>query len=466
MDPLLRSIRERDFARLDASGQVYLDHTGSALYPEALVRSHAERLCSAVLGNPHSRSPSSRASTEACKAARARVLEFFNGDPAEYEVIFTANATGGLKLVGEGFPFEPGGRLRMTADNHNSVNGIREFAVRGGADVAYVPIGSDLRVADLESELAGADPERNNLFAYPAQSNFSGVQHPLEWIDLARGLGYRVLLDAAAYVPTSRLDLARVKPDFTVVSFYKMFGYPTGVGALIARRGALALLRRPWFGGGTVRFASAQNRVHIMYRDAAAFEDGTLNFLDISAVPAGLDYLDSIGMDRIHAHVVALTGVLLERLTSLRHSNGAPMVRIYGPQTTSGRGGTVAFNLLTVDGKVVDCRLVEAAAIEAGISIRTGYFCNPGAAEASFELPEDEARRCFEELAGDDFTLQQFSVCLHDKPVGAVRVSVGFSSNETDIDRLIALLEGFRDRVAPRGEPGAGQVAVGTAASA
>src|SRR5690606_27266429 len=169
MDPLLRSIRERDFARLDASGQVYLDHTGSALYPEALVRSHAERLCSAVLGNPHSRSPSSRASTEACKAARARVLEFFNGDPAEYEVIFTANATGGLKLVGEGFPFEPGGRLRMTADNHNSVNGIREFAVRGGADVAYVPIGSDLRVADLESELAGADPERNNLFAYPAQ---------------------------------------------------------------------------------------------------------------------------------------------------------------------------------------------------------------------------------------------------------------------------------------------------------
>src|SRR5690606_26643464 len=80
--------------------------------------------------------------------------------------------------------------------------------------------------------------------------------------------------------------------------------------------------------------------------------------------------------------------------------------------------------------------------------------------------PGGRGRRCFEELAGDDFTLQQFSVCLHDKPVGAVRVSVGFSSNETDIDRLIALLEGFRDRVAPRGEPGAGQVAVGTAASA
>ena len=462
MDPILRSIRERDFARLDGSGQVYLDHTGSALYPEALVRAHADRLCAAVLGNPHSRSPSSRASTEACRTARGKVLDFFGGDPAEYEVIFTANATGGLKLVGEGFPFEPGGRLRMTADNHNSVNGIREFALTRGADVAYIPIGHDLRVADLESELAGADPERNNLFAYPAQSNFSGVQHPLEWIDLARGLGYRVLLDAAAYVPTSRLDLARVKPDFLVISFYKMFGYPTGVGALIARRDALATLRRPWFGGGTVRFASAQNRVHIMYRDAAAFEDGTLNFLDISAVPAGLEYLERIGMDRVHAHVMALTAMLLERLTALRHSNGAPLVRIYGPQTTSGRGGTVAFNLLGTDGAVIDCRLVEAAAIEAGISLRTGYFCNPGAAEASFELPEDEARRCFEELAGDSFTLHQFSACLDDKPVGAVRVSVGLSSNDKDIERLVAMLEGFRDRAAAPVGPGTGQSAAGS----
>ncbi|HEX6938190.1 MAG TPA: aminotransferase class V-fold PLP-dependent enzyme [Longimicrobiales bacterium] len=440
MDEVMRALRAREFGRLDAAGHVYLDHTGSALYPESLVRAHAELLARGVFGNPHSRNPTSRASTAMVEAARARILEFFDADPDEYEAIFTLNASGALKLVGEAYPFRPGSAFRLLADNHNSVNGIREFAASRGADVRYLHLDRDLRIADIEAQLAGADPSVPNLFAYPAQSNFSGVKHPLEWIERARELGYDVLLDSAAYVPTNPLSLRRVKPDFATVSFYKMFGFPTGVGALLARREALARLERPWFGGGTVRFVSAQNQVRILYRNAAAFEDGTLNFLDIAAIPAGLDFLAGLGMDRIQAHITELTALLLEKLKALRHPTGAPLVRIYGPQTTEGRGGTVAFNLIDPTGKVIDCRAVEVAAAEAGISLRTGYFCNPGAAETSFELPEDEALRCYEELAGDDFTLARFSVCLQDRPVGAIRVSVGLCNHEGDLDALIALL--------------------------
>src|SRR5690606_30080894 len=443
MDERFRVLRATEFSRLDAGGHVYLDHTGAALYPESLVRGYTSHLCDAVLGNPHSRNPSSRVSTELVQQARARVLSFFGADPEEYEVVFTSNATGALKLVGEGYPFEARSSFRLTADNHNSVNGIREYAASRGADVRYIRIGTDLRVADLEAQLEGADPGVPNLFAYPAQANFSGVKHPLEWIETARGMGYDVLLDAAAYVPTNRLDLGRVKPDFATVSFYKMFGFPTGIGALIARRAALEKLRRTWFGGGTVRFASAQNLVHIPYRNAAAFEDGTVDFLSIPAVPAGLAFLEALGMERIQAHVMGLTALLLRESSALAHPNGAPLVRIYGPCTTEGRGGTIALNLLDPDGAVIDCRLVEQAAADANISIRTGYFCNPGAAEASFELPEDEARRCFEELAGDTFTLKQFSVCLHDRPVGAVRASHGLSSHEADVRRFIDLLGTF-----------------------
>jgi molybdenum cofactor sulfurtransferase len=439
-DPRFTALRDTEFARLDATGQVYLDHTGSALYPDSLVRAHAEYLRGHVLGNPHSRNPSSRASTELVSAARARVLAFFRADPAEYEVAFTANASHALKLVGESFPFGPGGRFCLTADNHNSVNGIREFAASHGACTSYVPIGADLRVADAEGELAGADPACPNLFAFPAQSNFSGVQHPLSLVERARALGYAVLLDAAAFVPTNRLDLRAVKPDFVAISFYKMFGFPTGVGALLARRDALATLRRPWFGGGTVRFAAAQNQVHIPYRDAAAFEDGTLNFLDIAAVPRGLDFVDSLGVEAIHDHVTALTGELLRALDGLRYPGGAPVARVYGPATVAERGGTVALNLIDPEGRVIDCRRVEAAAAEAGVSLRTGYFCNPGAAETCFELPGDEAARCFTELAGDSFTLQQFSACLHDRPVGAVRLSLGISSAEADVRRGVEVL--------------------------
>ncbi len=90
-------------------------------------------------------------------------------------------------------------------------------------------------------------PAAGSLFAFPAQSNFSGVQHPLTWIAQAQAAGYDVLLDAAAFAPTSRLDLSRWHPDYVSLSFYKIFGYPTGIGALLVRKPALAKLRRPWY---------------------------------------------------------------------------------------------------------------------------------------------------------------------------------------------------------------------------
>ena len=101
----------------------------------------------------------------------------------------------------------------------------------------------ELRVSetDVLAAISRGHGRRPGLFAYPAQSNFSGVKHPLRWIELAHEHGYDVLLDAAAYVPSSRLDLSVVKPDFVPVSWYKALGYPTGLGCLIARREALAL---------------------------------------------------------------------------------------------------------------------------------------------------------------------------------------------------------------------------------
>ena len=143
----------------------------------------------------------------------------------------------------------------MPASNPRFFNGLREFAHTQGARTAYVPLAApDLRVPEelLDFYLSDADPGGGNLFAYPAQSNFSGVKHPLEWIAAAHERGWDVVLDAAAFVPTNRLDLSAYRPDFVAVSFYKLFGYPTGIGALIARRPALARLRRPWFSGGTV----------------------------------------------------------------------------------------------------------------------------------------------------------------------------------------------------------------------
>ena len=271
---VLDGMRARDYTRLDATGHIYLDYTGGGLYAESQLARHQDLLAEAVFGNPHSQNVPSREMGARVEAIRAQILAFFRASPEEYEVIFTPNATGALRLVGESYPFGPGGRFLLTFDNHNSVNGIRQFARAKGASVTYVPLAlADLRVSEeaLARHLEAATsvrgrrfarrrsgPAAGSLFAFPAQSNFSGVQHPLAWIAQAQDAGYDVLLDAAAFAPASRLDLSRWHPDYVSLSFYKIFGYPTGIGALLVRRPALAKLRRPWYAGGTITFSSVR----------------------------------------------------------------------------------------------------------------------------------------------------------------------------------------------------------------
>lgn len=442
-------LRASEYGRLDAQAQVYLDYTGGGLHADCQVREHLQLLGEHVFGNPHSENPSSRESTRVVERTRAAVLDYFNGT-GEYTAIFTQNASAALKLVAESYPFAAGGRLLLTADNHNSVNGIREFAAAKGAAVDYAPLTlPDLRIdaGAMAQRLALADPARGNLLAFPAQSNFSGVQHPLALIDAAREHGWDVLLDAAAYVPTNRLDLGTVRPDFVTLSFYKMFGYPTGIGCLLVRNAVLGRLRRPWFAGGTVNFATVQGRLHVLSPREAGFEDGTLNYLGIPAVRIGLDHLRRVGVETIHTRVLCLTGWLLEALMALRHANGRPLVRIYGPATTAQRGGTVTMNLYDPGGHLLDYRRVEELAGQQGISLRTGCFCNPGAGEAAEGLTEDDMRAGM--AAGADISLPRFVQIIQHrggKSAGAIRVSFGIASNVADAERFAAFAAGLRDQ--------------------
>lgn len=153
---ILDALRRSDFTRLDRHGETYADYMGGSLYPESLISLHSTFLHQQILGNTHSisnRSPfyqlqlnsqlltiarSSAMSSSQAAAARAAVLSFFRAPP-EYTVIFTANASSAMKLVGEAYPFAEGSSYVLAEDSHNSVHGIREFATRAGADVRYIP---------------------------------------------------------------------------------------------------------------------------------------------------------------------------------------------------------------------------------------------------------------------------------------------------------------------------------------
>jgi selenocysteine lyase/cysteine desulfurase len=437
----LDDLRQNDYSRLDANGHVYLDYTGSGLYGESQIIKHMQLLTTGVFGNPHSSNPTSYAATELIESTRKAVLRFFNASEEDYVVIFTSNASGALKLVGESYPFAKGGHYLLTFDNHNSVNGIREYAMARGSEVTYIPMVLPQMTIDeekLQSSLELAKPGQANLFAYPAQSNFSGRQHSLEWIEQAHAKGWDVLLDVAAYAPTNPLDLSRYPADFVPISFYKMFGYPTGLGALIARRKTLGKLQRPWFAGGTITVASVQGEKHYMADAPNAFEDGTLNFLGIPAVEIGLNHISSIGLENIHNRVHDLTAYWLAELPGIKHANGRPVLKIYGSLDAENHGGTIALNFIDADGRVIDHRFVEERANQVKISLRTGCFCNPGAGEMALGISSSELQTCFRRPSHEThLSYDEFRLCIDGKASGAVRISVGMVSNFADVYAFI-----------------------------
>ena len=443
----LDELRATDYARLDRQGHVYLDYTGGGLYAQSQLQEHMTLLSDGVFGNPHSQNLTSLAMTHLVERAREYVLKYFNASPEEYTVIFTPNATGALRLIGESYPFGPGDNFLLTFDNHNSVNGIREFARSRRATVTYLSVvPPDLRV-DVTALAMGLDTARPggaNLFAYPAQSNFSGVQHPLEWIAQAQDKGWDVLLDAASFTPSNRLDLTQWHPDFVSISFYKMFGYPTGIGCLLARKSAARKLQRPWYSGGTITFSSVLAFDHYLTPGPASFEDGTVNYLGLPAIESGLKFIESIGVEVIHSRVMCLTGWLIEQLIGLRHSNGAPLLRLYGPPNTHMRGGTIQVNFLTSNGELLDCTVVERLANDVRISLRAGCHCNPGAREVALGFSEDELVTCFRDK--DNQSYEQFLQVIDGKTTGALRASLGLVTTFADVYTYTQFARTFIDR--------------------
>ncbi|MCH8486713.1 MAG: aminotransferase class V-fold PLP-dependent enzyme [Candidatus Cyclonatronum sp.] len=444
-EAFFEALRRSEYANLDAGGHTYLDFTGGNLNPRSLIEAHQNMLLESVLGNPHSTNPTSQLATQLVEEARAKILSFFNA-AADYYCVFTTNATAALKLVGESYPFTASSTLLMLSDNHNSVNGIREFVKRRAGRTLYAPLNvEDLQINEekLAKLLEDGRGEGPNLFAFPAQSNVSGVQHPLEWIARAQALGYDVLLDGAAFVPTSRLDLSVWKPEFVSVSFYKMFGFPTGIGCLLLKKSAFTKLSKSWFAGGTVTLVSVAEQKQHLADGHERFEDGTLNYNMIPSVKNGLEYLETIGMERISARVKAMAGWLAQQLREIRHDNGKPVVRLFGPETFENRGGSLVLTFFDRDGKLYPFQEVEGLANERKISIRSGCFCNPGIDEINSCVSTEEIARYF--ASRDRHSLPDMVKFLG-RMRGATRVSVGIANVQKDLDTFVDFVASLKNK--------------------
>lgn len=200
-------------------------------------------------------------------------MQHFNTTVETYSVIFTSSATASLKLVAESFNYKADdgtkkGCFVYLEDNHTSVLGMREYA-----ENTYSLGIEEASSAFLKEPKCNATKcNGKSLFAYPAQSNFSGTKYPFSWIEkVQQGVLNNIsnlnssewfcILDAASYAATSFLDLGKYQPDFVCISFYKIFGYPTGLGALLVKNSSAHRLNRKYFGGGTVLLALSNENV-------------------------------------------------------------------------------------------------------------------------------------------------------------------------------------------------------------
>ncbi len=441
------ALRKKEFSRLDESGHVYLDYTGGNLYPQSLVDMHHRFLQKGVYGNPHSINPTSQLSEKFANEARQKVLDFFNA--RDYYCVFTNNASGALQIVGECYPFSQESHLLLTADNHNSVNGIREYCRHKGSGFTYSSMNrEDLMIneTELTKHLDAHQDEKNKLFAFPAQSNVSGVQHSLSWIKTAQEKGWDVLLDAAAFVPTSKLDLSVHHPDFVSLSFYKMFGYPTGVGCLLVKKSKFSKLEKPSFAGGTITLSAVSYSSYFLKCDHERFENGTINYLNIPAITNGLNFIEAIGIETIHLRIKELSYFILSELKHLRHDNGRPLTKLYGPAHTENRGGNFLLNFFDVSGEQYPFQYIEQTANAEKISFRTGCFCNPGIDELNHGLSKEQLKNYF--IArdhGDYYDFINFTGRLR----GAVRISIGLPTIKEDIEKFMSFAKRFKNKVSP-----------------
>jgi molybdenum cofactor sulfurtransferase len=303
----------------------------------------------------------------------------------------------------------------------------------------------------------------------PLQCNATGRKYDLESIGklkrsaAAAGDGTYVLLDAAAYLSAHQtLDLSRIPydsaPDFIAFSFYKIFGFPTGLGGLVVKRSAIpCLTAKVYYGGGTVDAITPGMPWRVPRSDfVARMEDGTVNFHAILAVSCGIEVFDQLfgSEEERRRHVVGLTRRLVEGCSRLAHGNGRPVCRFYSSSsdlqtwanaTCNGRstleigdqGAAIAFNLLTSNGTVVPPNEVDRLSCIQNIHLRAGRHCNAGVVTAHIGATEQDLVKQYHSGMGCDESANGSVVSA------SVRVSLNVANTRQDIDRFISFISRF-----------------------
>ncbi|MFM2136883.1 MAG: hypothetical protein RJA84_11 [Actinomycetota bacterium] len=329
--------------------------------------------------------------TDAFEGARLKVAKFLGAH--EDEIVFTKSATESLNLIAYAMGnAEPGNRFHLSNKNrivvtemehHANLIPWQQLAARTGAELKWFEVTPDGRL-DL-SNIDAIITEGTKVVSITHQSNVLGTINPLEAIvKRAHEVGAVVVLDACQSVPHMPINVTELGVDFLAFSGHKAVG-PTGVGVLWSS--LLNDLPPYLFGGSMIETVTMTSATWAPA--PRKFEAGVPNMAQAVGLGAAIDYLTSLGMDKVFQHEVELTGYLLNGLMEI------PELSIVGPTTTQSRGGSVSFTVGQIHphdlGQFLDSQ---------GVAVRTGHHCAwpltrklgvPATTRASLYLYNDES---------------------------------------------------------------------------
>ena len=341
-------------------GWAYLDTAATAQKPQAVVdaitAAYGETYATVHRG-VYQRSADM---TLAYEAARRRVADFIGAGSAD-ECVFVRGATEGINLVAQcwaGTQLKAGDRILLSMlEHHSNIVPWQMVAERVGAAIDVVPLTADGRI-DLDAAAAMLTPA-HKLVAFAHVSNVLGSVLDVERaVALAHGVGAKILIDGCQAVPRLPVDVTALGCDFYVLSGHKLYG-PTGIGVLWGKPELLDAMP-PWQGGG-----SMIDKVSFQRTTYAAppgrFEAGTPHIVGALGLHAAIDYVESIGLTRIHAHETALVTQARTALAAI------PGIRLFGPEDSA---GIVSFAMQGVHPHDIGTILDEGR-----VAIRAGHHC-------------------------------------------------------------------------------------------
>lgn len=340
---------------------IYFDNSATTQKPRCVVEKIVEEYYN-VNSNVHRGVHFlSQKATEAHEASRERVAQFINAKSSS-EIIFTRGTTEAINLLASSFTdacMQEGDEVLISAmEHHSNIVPWQMQASKKGISIQVIPL-NELGEIDMDA-YRSLFSEKTRLVSITHTSNVLGTINPVkEMIRFAHDQDVPVLIDGAQAVPHMPIDVQDLDADFYAFSGHKIYA-PTGIGVLYGKEAWLEKLP-PYQGGGEM-IASVSFEKTVFNELPYKFEAGTPDYISSTALAEALNYVDSIGLNKIAAYEDELLKHATKQMIEI------PDLRIFGQSTH--KGAIISFlvgNIHHYDmGLLLD---------HYGIAVRTGNHC-------------------------------------------------------------------------------------------